>query len=485
MAASARWSRGVAAARTRAATVLSHPLFVWALLGTFVRLLLAPFTSWTADVVPYYFAARDLATYGSPYYSMNFSYPPLLAYLQFPLELAVLLTASPAAKFVPSLVPLAQFTSLVTPIITSPAFNLAAKAPMLAADLLLGWLLYSLLRRASETAARRAFLLWYLNPLVILVDAAQGQFDVLPSVLVLVAMVSLLERRRWVAGVALAAAIALKVYALFLVPLFAAALLAQLFPEAPTVWAALRSVLVRRGLRPTVTFLGSLALASALFFLPSSAGGVTALTRRATLLQPGGFGGVSFFFWVTGSVLLPRANYGGNALYVSVALVAAMAVVALYVAVRAFPHLRWASPHDGLVILSLGTIFVLLGVFLFSPLVNPQYLLWVLPALIIVSTRWRTFETWLLVLSLAGIAFEVGLMGPAAYLFPLAVYTGVVPVETVAAAVASYYSAPGLLYPRLWLDVTTVGTCLGFLALAVIGYRAVRIARPRRRGVAT
>ena len=461
--------------------VARHPIFWWALLGTAIRVGLAPFTSWTADVEPYYFAARDLATYGNPYATMHFTYPPLFAYLAFPLEYLVMITTAPVAQFVPAIVPVSELTGLLVPVVTSPAFNLAVKIPMILADFLTGWLLYAVLAPRSPAEARRAFLLWYLNPLVILVGSVQGQLDVLPAMFVLVASLALVERQRWIAGVAIAAAIALKLYAALLIPLFAAALLADLQPEVRSLWAALRRIIGPRTRRELVTFLGIVVLSVMLFIAPSAGAGLRSISRRAAVLQPGGFSGPSLFFQLTGSGLLTFASSGSRPEIISWALLVAMVFAALYLAVKHYPFLWSASSFDGLLALTAGTVLTLIAVFVFSPLVNPQYLVWVLPSLVLLGSRWRTFERSLVLLSFAGVIFEVGLLGWAAYLYPLAVYTGAVSVPWLNEQITAYWFARGLISPRLSQDISLLGTAMGMAALGWMGVRAVGLTRARRR----
>ncbi len=471
-----------ASLRAGLVAVVFHPLFVWVVAGTALRLLLAPFTSWTNDVLPPYFATRDLAMFGNPYATYHYTYPPLFAYLEFPLNFLALLLGSPVVQYVPSMVPVAETTGMIAPMVTSPLFNLALKVPMIAGDLLVGWLLYTALAPSSAKAARRAFLLWYLNPLVILVGSVQGQFDALPALCVLAASIALVERKRWVAGLALAAAIALKAYAVYLLPLFGGFLLADLFPEARTLLAMARRLLERPAARASGAFVASLGLGLVLFFLPFSGFGVLVVARRTSLLLPGGFSAVALFFQLAGGDVLALANFGSTAGIIATVLVIVTVIVGILVALWILPFLRGSTPLDSLLLLSQGTSLILVAVYLLSPLVQPQYLVWILPGLILLSSRWKAFGRAALLLSLAGVGFEAGLMGLAAYLYPLAVYTGATSVASLNGAILGYWSMPGFLSPLLWKDVTNLSMVLGLAALAWIGWRAYGLTRhPGRR----
>ncbi len=68
-------------------------------------------------------------------------------------------------------------------------------------------------------------------------------------------------------------------------------------------------------------------------------------------------------------------------------------------------------------------------------------------------------------------------MGFAAYLYPLAVYTGVTSVASVNGAILGYWAMPGFLSPLLWKDVTNLSMVVGLAALAWIAWRAYTLLR--------
>jgi len=83
---------------------------------------------------------------------------------------------------------------------------------------------------------------------------------------------------------------------------------------------------------------------------------------------------------------------------------------------------------------------------LLSPVANPQYILWWLPALtVLVFASGRGY--WhLAVISLAQVVFSVAILGPTAVLGPLATYTHLVPASLVNDQAVDWYTAPA----RLW-----------------------------------
>src|SRR5947207_8016676 len=151
-----------ATGRIRASVVaaVTHPLTPLAVLGLLIRLALAPFTSWTWDMVPSYMAGMDMLSGASPYHSMFYSYPPAWAYTFAPpiYLLSAFVSPRDMGAFIPSLVPVSRLTQLVNPIVTTPPFNLAIKSPLILADLAMGLLISRIVRdMAGLPAAKRAF----------------------------------------------------------------------------------------------------------------------------------------------------------------------------------------------------------------------------------------------------------------------------------------------------------------------------------------
>ena len=93
-----------------------------------------------------------------------------------------------------------------------------------------------------------------------------------------------------------------------------------------------------------------------------------------------------------------------------------------------------------------GSVGTLASFMLLSPVANPQYILWWLPALtafVFASGRgYRPF----IVISLAPVVFSVAILGPTASLAPLATYTHLISPGVVTNQVIGWYTAGA----RLW-----------------------------------
>ena len=97
---------------------------------------------------------------------------------------------------------------------------LVLKLPLIIADTVTALLLYRMfLRLGTSQAARRAFLLYYLNPFVILVGSVWGMFDSLPVMFTLGSVILLADRKFDWSAIFLGIGTLLKIYPSLLIPL--------------------------------------------------------------------------------------------------------------------------------------------------------------------------------------------------------------------------------------------------------------------------
>ena len=439
---------------------MSRRLVLFASAGLAVRLLLAPATSWSPDLVPWLVRAQELA-HGVPLYTnASFSYPPLYAYL-LALVTAPLLGPSSLAQLAqspPALAGLAAGTKIAAGVIPNPAFTLAVKLPAIVADVTLGVLLASLVfeRTRDRGRADAAGALWLLNPLPIWVSAIHGQFDALPVLLTVIA-VGLAWRRRWAGvGFALAMGALFKLYPVYLLPLAAAAIVFD--SHAATgrwlSWPTVRSA-----------GLGSMSLAAGsigplLVFLPGvwSPAAINAVFSRAETTTIGS--GANLWF----AAIIPqvRAAFepvaGGYAAVLRVLLLVGLAVLVVDAG------LRWRS--DGreralLEAVAAGLAVVLLT----SSTTNPHYMLWVLPFLVL---GWGIGRPYLLpgaVLSVAAPLFYLAMWrgNALALLLPAITYWSF-PTDTAhaAASLSASYAAPR------WLGVSVISWLMTLVAAIMV-----------------
>ncbi|MFP4171008.1 MAG: hypothetical protein ACLFUV_08325 [Methanomassiliicoccales archaeon] len=110
---------------------LIGPLLVLIVLGMGVRLILAPWTSWTFDMFPFYSASMDMLLGNGMYGHANFSYPPLFGMVMYPFVHLLSLFLDPAlfGMVEHSMVGVSQTTKMITPLVTHPASTWRSSCP--------------------------------------------------------------------------------------------------------------------------------------------------------------------------------------------------------------------------------------------------------------------------------------------------------------------------------------------------------------------
>jgi len=411
------------------------------LIGLLVRLAIAPWMSWTYDMYPFYIASVDTLYETGLYSRAIFSYPPLFPVILYPFVLLLSLFLDPGSfgAVHPSMVDVAGLTGMITPFVTHPAFNLTVKLPLIIADLGMGLMLFHLVRGIRDEAwGSRVFILWFLNPLVIWVSSVAGQFDVIPAALVLAGMICFLRNRYLLCGFVLGLGALFKVYPIYIL----------LFVFALAILEGKR-LIEGKGLRNAGSIVvGAIASAVTVIpFLVSSPLMLDFVFRRVGTLNFGGFS-----LWFAGPLVINELTsllvpYG---VIVSIVLLIASILVILSIAVRCGS--RDASGMDRTKAIMLGGALVIAAVLLIQPVSNPQHLLWILPFLLVLLTWWEgRAERKIILLTVCGLLYFIGLQSICAFLYPMAGYTHLLSVEALSDHIVSYFTAGGLVTRRTWV----------------------------------
>lgn len=432
------------------------PLPVLLVLGIGIRLLLAPYTSWSPDVHAWATFAQEVAGGLDPYATRSFSYPVGWADILGAVVRVLAHWADPAGYqlALPALRDLASLTRVTDWRVTTPAFTCAVKLPAIAADGAIGALLHAVVApRRGERAARRIAAAWLLNPLAIFVSAVHGQFDSLAALLCLVALVLLADGRRFLAGAALALAVLTKAYPLVLaVPWAAVVAGIALRREGPA------------GLRRAATDLAALgagaATAAAIPLWPTLGGamGATVVSRGDTVIVGGGLN-PWFVQYIPGAETAVEAHAGAF----GTALTGLFLLVLAGTAVVAFRDCRREAPP--LPALARASAATLVALLLTSRATNPQYLIWALPFLLLWGSLGRPMGLPVGAITAAGLAFYAAMLNfaLAAVLLPLAVYTRLLPLGEVLREVRfARYQAGWWNTQRFedWMLISAAGGCL-------------------------
>ncbi|WP_048113004.1 glycosyltransferase family 39 protein [Candidatus Methanoplasma termitum] len=102
--------------------------------------------------------------------------------------------------------------------VTSVAFNTAIKIPFLISDLIVGYLVYWLIKDRTQDMRKATvgFALWFLCPIVIMVTSAAGMFDTFAVLFTLLCIVMVRKDKLFLAGVLLTFAILTKFFPIYL-----------------------------------------------------------------------------------------------------------------------------------------------------------------------------------------------------------------------------------------------------------------------------
>jgi hypothetical protein len=451
------------------------------MLGFVVRLLVAPWTASVIDDAVWYRAAANGMHGVGIYARLQFSYPPVWGYLVQGvgwLLLHVGLHPTNLAQADPRLHPATVATNAFSTTVTTPLFAVAYKLVLVLFDFLTACLLRSTAtqlrgrdagRRASQRAGQLAFMSWWLNPFVILEVAGHGALDVIVAFSVLLTMVLLLSGRDGWAGAALAFGVLTKISPVFIGP-------------AAVVFIVVTSNPGRR-IRRIAEFVAGGAIATAALLMPVLLSGQlrAAVTASSSRVGTGSVvGGVSvfglknlrFFSWFTDAVNNHRAAVG--------LLTSSLQVVAACVAAAWIMRSRRGDPAFRLVAAS---TLVLACVVVTSPLSNPQYLLWLLPGLVLLASVWGVGAWPSAVICASASAYDLALLGPLAFVAPAAISIGVPTVTTVSQSIVLWQN----LRAPFWAT-TGRGSILVLCALLILGSLiglAVMVLRHRARVPAT
>lgn len=365
------------------------------LVAACLRLIIIPLTTGLDyDIVSYHIQAQSVFTHQNIYLLTNrYPYPPVWIWW----------TA------------LAQLLANTTPL----PFVWIIKVPALLGDCLI----VALLRRQQSA---KAALFYAVNPVSILVTGGHGQFDGLVIALVVLAWVcwrSQRASRPYWAALALGGAIALKGYPILLLP----ALLAKMTSN--------RQRLLATGLA-LLPLLLSILIYSAFFGLEGAM-----ITRVLIYNSPLNFG------WALYVPFLMNAFWPAGFPLVMLALAVFARAIIILLAWR-FPFRRpdWPLERHWLV--------VLLGLYVLSPGISAQYLLWALPFLAIIDLPWGWRYTLGSVLAL--------------WLFYVAMYPGATPWGTDLRS----------FHPALWFQGFVIVNVLWWLFCLLLWRRLLRPEQP-------
>lgn len=458
----------------------SSPIFSLLVLGLCLRLALAPFLTWTIDASVWYRSATDFMAGIGIYSSDTFSYPPLWAitFLPFVWLLSIIVPPQYLGTYSESFAAMVPQMYMMVPTITRPLFNLAFKLPLIIADTVVGLIIYKIaLEFASPSRAKNAFALWYFNPLLIFCSTLLGQFDVFPAMMALLAILLLYKKNYFFCGIALGMGFLYKISPAFLIPLCAAFCAASTLREMEQIKSVAKKL--------AQVVIGWLKMCSG-FFIPACIFLLPVLNSGiynevvSVRMQYETVNGMNLWFLgihpkFSSAIAAFWDEWHSAVTILEVALVLCMSLVAFMTLLRTKG--KGIEAFSVLVFCSVATLIVAL---LFPQKSNPNFIIWVLPFLIISYSIFNKWKIQTATAVLAGCIYylSVGVPLPELLLNTISAYTGIISPALVARIAEIYMSCPGLITGHLVRDIHLLAAAAGVIALSFIAVDGIREAAP-------
>ncbi|MEM1540438.1 MAG: hypothetical protein QXJ07_03545 [Candidatus Bathyarchaeia archaeon] len=257
-----------------------------------------------------------------------------------------------------------------------PLLDLLIKTPLILSDLAIALLLLKVIGRFSEEEkARRHAYMWIFNPYVIFISAVWGMFDTLPTLFTLLAVWLLLEGKSGKSAVSLSVAALFKMYPIIFAPILAT----MHYKKCRKPFAAVKYLLTAAGL----TILAMLLVHFCFALIFSQEPFSTSTTMVWLLLKgrasPDWYGSNIFFGLTPLSMmegLFKRLNVKTN-IPISPILISVAVTILLFGISR-------KKDFDSVDVFSYITV-AHFAVYLTYAVVNEQYLMWILPFLLVLA----------------------------------------------------------------------------------------------------
>lgn len=431
----------------------NHELCGIMILGLLLRFVLMPYLMWPYDMGAYQSGLAYLISGNDPYTFHVSIYPPLVHFITFPLfRLAYQLGASFDFHSISEVLTGTRPEELVAISEVSPLFLVLWKIPLLCFDLLTGVLIYYFAKELMPDSGipRLCFSVWFFNPFTLAITYLTGSYDVAVAFFILLGTYFVFKNNYFSAGLSFGLGTLAKTSPIFIaVPLG----VVLLFKEAVRSFNAQR---LKTNARLLLKFaLG--CIAPLVFFAP--------LFIEYTNLMYSGIskeiaitGGLNQWFFAAD----PNKSYLLNQ-YMSV-IETTFSYFPLICSVLALLFCKFFKlTHETVLLI---TAFFTSLIYLFLPItLQPQYLLWIMPLLVILLSKWRSFIYPMGLLSVAGFFFYFSLQGPQVFLYPLAMYTPVYSPQELISKIAAYQNWQGIVAPYFRQDLCTLFGAIGFLGL--------------------
>lgn len=428
------------------------------LVGILVRMVLIPITL-DEDLVGYTETAASMM-YGQPLYAYSFEYPPLWGMYLDIVGHFVALFVSPTAWLATNQSLQTLHTSspyvLASPYVVNLAFVVVEKSSLLLFDVASGVIIYALAVHLTgeKQVGRTAFALWFLNPLVIIASSAHGAFDVVPTFFVLAALALCLNRNYLYSGLSIAVGTLFKIFPVLFVPL----LIAMIWRDS-----RLRVTQVSRSL---ALFAIGIVVPSLLVLAgPGLLTGFLSSVTTGVRGQEQAYGGAGFWGLFTVPAfhgLAASLSRDPTLSIIGLGCFAFAIIVTMGHCVATGRGGRSGSDPAWLYAAAVTTCCA----FLITIVVQPQYAIWILPFMLLLSLSHRTFKAMYVILTVVPLATYFLLLGGPLLLFlPMSYHFHLFTIQTYESSIVFWGPRELTIEPWFFvpealalITVLTVGT---------------------------
>ena len=392
-------------------------LLFLSIIGVAIRLLLAPFLTMHYDMAFWSGTINDITSGDGLYDGKFYWYTPIWGYfLSMTAFIMNTLCIDTQGLIIQGMND--AYFNIGASIVTGPVFNKMIKIPLIISDLLVSLFIYLIIKKitSDERKAIIGFAIWLFCPLAIWTSGIQAQFDTIAVLGMMVSVLFLLNKRYMLAGTMLSFGACAKIFPALIFPL----MLAYIYASGQSREQKIKGI---------VGFaIGFLAFTVLMFLGPIVTGNFDAslgfLSSR--LDQPAGSGN-SLLNW-------------DNILYV-------MPMIALFVICMSVLLAKMKDGIDERFLMCAGLTFASLFMWPLFPTV-PQYILVLLPFMIILLSLGYEMKLPIISLSLIITISVIMWTGPS-IVYPIAMYTDILSIETLEAIAGPLQSIMGSIYEML------------------------------------
>jgi hypothetical protein len=278
--------------------------------------------------------------------------------------------------------------------INLPVLDLITKTPIIIGDVCISIFLYKMIKSISnEKYARYAALAWLLNPYAIWISSVWGEFDAIATLFVIISLYYLINNKLNKSALMLSIGVLFKLYPLLLIPVFALII----FKQSKKIKDGLKFCLISGGTILLSVFITYVGFAAAFGQQPLSLSVQLTYNLFVKRSSPQWMG-QNVVSGLT-PLLVLNGLTGASNIPISPILMSAGLLLILYE--------LWKIKKisiDGIVSFTVVSIFM---IFITYTVVNPQYLTWILPLLLILASTKKSslIKYFYWALSIIGIIF--------------------------------------------------------------------------------